>query len=109
MVTHPGVDRWPPAAQVGLVDHVVVDQRGVVEHLQGGSGMEHLVVYLAKHFRAQYHQNRTDLLPFHFKIAAHHIVHHAVVGMERPDDDPVHLLEFGTKPAEYEVEILRHS
>ncbi len=75
-----GVDCGLVAAELGFVDHVIMNQRCVVEELDGGCGVEHALRDGAEHARAQHHDDGTDLLALGGEVRVNHFVHQRVVG-----------------------------
>ena len=99
-----GVDGVAASALAGVVDHVVVDQGGVVEHLQGGGGQQHVLVDAAVHLRRQQHHDGPDLLALAAQIVRHHAVHELVAGAHGFRNQPVHGPQGLLKPALYDIE-----
>lgn len=72
------VDCWLVAAQLRLVDHVVVDERGIVEHLHRSGCRYHLWGDRPEQACAQQHHDRADLLALGAQVFLYYAVHHPV-------------------------------
>ena len=70
------------APHTGVVDDIVMDERGVVEQLHGHGPLYYIVVDLPQEPGAENHHHRADLLPFLFEICRHHLVHQGVGGCQ---------------------------
>jgi hypothetical protein len=83
------------AAQLGLVDDVVVQQRRGVDELDGGRELEALGSGEAERPREQQHQHRPDALAAGADDVVRDLVDQGHIRSEPPLDDGVHLLHVG--------------
>ena len=97
MVVPKAVDGFGATAGDGVVDHVVVDELGVVEQLHGHGSANHILVDGAKQFRRQEDHHRPNLLSLLLKIVLHYLVHQLIGRAQSVRNQGIKLLEFGRK------------
>ena len=93
MVAPHAVDGGLAAPFCRLVDDVVMDERGVVQHLQGSCTLQSLVVDAAKELGTQQRHDGPQELAFVLEVSRHDIVCQLAVTVQRADNNLVEGIE----------------
>ena len=83
------------AALTCLVDDIVVDERGIVQHLDGCSALQGLVVNTTKEAGTQQRDDGPDHLTLGLEVVGHNAIGQLAVARQRGHDDVVELVQFG--------------
>ena len=89
------VDGGLATALGGLVDDIIVDERGIVQHLEGSGALQRLVVDAAKELGAQQRDDRSQELAFVLEVGGHNAVSERAVTGQRGHDDLIEGVQFG--------------
>ena len=101
MIVPDGIDCRAASTQWCLVYNIVMNQRGIVEHLDCGGAVECGTVDASKQLRAQENHYGTYLFPFGGEIVGYNLVHERVGGMKRMSHALVELLQLRSYGVEY--------
>ena len=104
MVVPNAIDGGGAATLLAAVDDIVVDERSIVQHLDGGGSVEHIVRDAAKELAAEQHQNGPDLLSLGVQILGDDGIGQRAVAVEQHlTDELVELIEFGAYGSLYVI------
>lgn len=76
MIVPYGVDCRAVASGMGIINHIIMDERRIMKHFNGRSGGDSAPGDFSKQLCAEYDQYGADLFTFGFQIITDNLIHH---------------------------------